>query len=143
MEDQRVIESQRLQGRRIRKTGNFNSIYGTSYYLYSGQDILAEYLSWDNPIQYVQGPGTDNPIQRISGASVQYYHQDGINSVVAMTDGSGATAGSARYDAWGNKLGGSGTIAQYGYTGREPVAPSDWQLQRFWKCGFTMDLIMR
>jgi RHS repeat-associated protein len=55
-------------------------------------------------------------------AQVQYYHQDGLGSVVALSTPAGATEATQRFDAWGNKTVGAGTIPLYGYTGREPDA---------------------
>ncbi len=55
-------------------------------------------------------------------ATVQYYHQDGLGSVVAVSNATGATDATNRYDAWGNKSASTGTTPQYGYTGREPDA---------------------
>ncbi len=40
--------------------------------------------------------------------------------MVVVSDQVGTTVGTQRFDAWGNKLSGTGTVSQYGYTGREP-----------------------
>ena len=47
-------------------------------------------------------------------------HQDGLGSVVAVTDATGNATGTARYTAWGAVARKTGGIPQYGYTGREP-----------------------
>jgi uncharacterized protein RhaS with RHS repeats len=65
----------------------------------------------------------DEPLSRITAATTQYYHQDDLGSVVAVTDNTGVTTGTERYDAFGNKLASTGAIPQFGYTGREPVTP--------------------
>jgi RHS repeat-associated protein len=106
-------------GRRIQKT------VGTaaSFYLYSGPDIVAEYRdTWTAASSMTtHGPTKwDDPLIRASGSTAQYYHQDGLGSVVAVSNGTGGTDGTARYDAWGVRLSGTGVIPQYGYTGREP-----------------------
>jgi RHS repeat-associated protein len=44
----------------------------------------------------------------------------GSRPVVALTNGTGGTDGTARYDAWGQKVGSTGALPQYSYTGREP-----------------------
>jgi len=62
----------------------------------------------------------DDPLVRIAGTTAQYYHQDGLGSVVGVTNGTGGTDATARYDAYGNKIASTGIIPQYGYTGREP-----------------------
>ena len=61
--------------------------------------LQAEYTAWSGPQAfYVHGAGTDEPLVRQTGANTtrQFYHQDGCNVAAS-----------------------SGTIAQYGYTGRE------------------------
>jgi RHS repeat-associated protein len=105
------------QGRRLSKTVGS----ATTSYLYNGPDIMAEYTSWANAAaQYTHGPSIDDPIIRATTSSTQYFHQDGLGSVVAVSDRTGTTTGTQRFDAWGNKLASTGTIPQYGYTGREP-----------------------
>ncbi|MBW8371478.1 MAG: HNH endonuclease [Thiobacillus sp.] len=56
------------------------------------------------------------------GATQAAYLQDGLGSVVGTTNVSGTLTASQRFDAWGVKTASSGTIPQYGYTGREPDA---------------------
>jgi RHS repeat-associated protein len=105
------------QGRRLSKTIGS----ATTNYLYNGPDIVAEYTNWTNAAaQYTHGPNIDDPIIRSTTSSTQYFHQDGLGSVIAVSDRTGATTGTQRFDAWGNKLASTGTIPQYGYTGREP-----------------------
>jgi RHS repeat-associated protein len=112
-------------GRRISKTSN-----GViTHYRYNGEDIDAEYsATWSETARWVHGPGTDDPLMRLTGqtddpsATAIYYHQDGINSVVATSNQAGSIAGAQLFDAWGNKVQSTGSIAQYGYTGREPDA---------------------
>lgn len=108
------------QGRRIQKT------VGTtvSNYLYNGPDVYAEYgTSWATAsATYVHGPNMDDPIARTAGTVTQYYHQDGLGSVVALSGATGTTDATRRYDSWGNTLASTGTLPQFGYTGREPDA---------------------
>ena len=55
----------------------------------------------------------------IQGKDV-YYHQDGLNSVKKLTDGTGTIIGIYDYDAWGNPIGTLPAIANpFTYTGRE------------------------
>ncbi|MES2369766.1 MAG: RHS repeat-associated core domain-containing protein [Pseudomonadota bacterium] len=112
-------------GRRIAKTSNGV----TTYYRYNGDDIDAEYsATWTETARYVHGPNTDDPLMRLTGqtndpsATAIYYHQDGINSVVATSDQAGNIVATQLFDAWGNRVQSTGNIAQYGYTGREPDA---------------------
>ena len=115
------------QGRRIRKTSNGS----TTWYLYNGPDIVAEYEGdWTKPkVMVTHGPGTDDPVVRYTrnaGGTYdkRYYHQDPQNSSVAVTDANGTLVGTQLFDAWGNKLpsGTLGSVERYGYTGREPDA---------------------
>jgi len=104
-------------GRRIEKTGNGQ----TKRYVYDGEDMLLEY-DGSNVLQarYTRGPGIDEPIAVTKGSSTFFYHQDGLGTVTDLTDATGATAKSYRYDAYGNILESSGTVDQpYTHTGRE------------------------
>lgn len=105
-------------GRRIQKTvGGI-----ATNFLYDGSNIINQFdNNWALPAAiYTHGPGMDAPIMRVAGGAAQYYHQDGLGSVVGMTNASGATVGTARYDAYGIKLASTGSVPQFGYTGREP-----------------------
>jgi len=72
--------------------------------------------------------GVDQPLARLTGdvasplAAALYYHQDGLSSVLAVTDAAKAVTATQRFDAFGNKIGGANSVRQYGYTGREPDA---------------------
>ena len=109
------------QGRRIRKTVGGT----TTEFLYDGQDVLAEYTTWASPdARTTHGAGTDMPLLRttLTGTTpaTQYFHADGLGSIVALSNATGGTEATAQYDAWGNVLASTGTIPRYGYTGREP-----------------------
>ena len=105
------------QGRRLRKTvGNV-----TTQYLYDGPDIIGEYATWASPTaRTTHGPATDDPLLRATATTAQYFHQDGLGSVVALSNPTGGTDGTQRFDVWGNKIASTGSIPVYGYTGREP-----------------------
>ena len=114
-------------GRRISKT----SAGTTTSYLYDGDDIHAEWngaISGNPAAAYVHGAGIDEPLLRLTGATngpsatQAAYLQDGLGSVVGIANTTGTLTASQRFDAWGNKTTSSGTIPQYGYTGREPDA---------------------
>jgi RHS repeat-associated protein len=106
------------QGRRISKTVGTT----TTNLLYNGPDIVGEYAAtWGLPIaQYTHGPKVDDVTVRSTSTTAQYFHQDGLNSVVAVTNNLGTTDATQRFDAWGNKIASTGTAPRYGYTGREP-----------------------
>lgn len=114
------------QGRRTQKTEGATA---TNYH-YNGQNIYAEYPStgWATAnAVYVQA-GLDYPLARLTGnvnlpsATAAYYHQDGLQSVLATTNAAKAVTATQRFDAYGSKIGGAGSVPQYGYTGREPDA---------------------
>ncbi len=109
------------KGRRIEK-----DVAGAKQrFLYSGMSIWSEYDSdWNAALAHYSYTGLDQPVVRgtPNASDTRYYHQDGLGSAVAVSDSSGMTQGSVRYDAWGNAIAGSGGIPQFGYTGREPDA---------------------
>jgi RHS repeat-associated protein len=114
-------------GRRIAKVG----AGGTAHYLYDGDDIHAEWataMAGMPTAIYAHGAGADEPILRLTGstngpaATQAAYLQDGLGSAIAMANTAGTITANQRFDAWGNKTAGSGTVPQYGYTGREPDA---------------------
>jgi RHS repeat-associated protein len=76
----------------------------------------------------VHGAGIDEPVLRLTGstgsttATQAAYLQDGLGSVVGTVNTAGTLSASQRFDAWGAKTAGTGTVPQYGFTGREPDA---------------------
>ena len=106
------------RGRRIAKITN-----GTrTDYLDDGLNITLEVNgSWSTPTARVTHAGLDTPLLRATASQTQAYTQDGFNSAVLTTDATtGAVLATQRFDAWGNKTAGSGTVPLYGYSGREP-----------------------
>jgi RHS repeat-associated protein len=112
-------------GRRIQKVSGTT----TTSYLYDGDAIHAEWngsISGNPAAAYVHGAGIDEPLLRLTGttnspsATQAAYLQDGLGSVIGTANASGTLTANQRFDAWGNKTTSSGTIPQYGYTGREP-----------------------
>ncbi|MCP2839728.1 hypothetical protein, partial [Salmonella enterica] len=65
---------------------------------------------------YIHGADTDNPILRLTGstntpsATQLTYLQDGLGSVVGMATPAGVLSASQRFDAWGNRTTGSGSV---------------------------------
>jgi len=106
------------QGRRISKT-----VGGVvTNWVYNGLDIASQYEgTWTTPTTvFTHGPRMDEPLIQATSTTAQYYHQDGLGNVVALTNPDGTAAALALYDVWGNTLGSAGTLPLYGYTGREP-----------------------
>jgi len=104
-------------GRRIEKVGNGL----TRRFIYDGEDILLEYDETNTLLaRYTHGPGIDEPIAMTRGGSIFFYLQDGFGTVTELTEGTGTTAQSYVYDAWGNIVQQTGNLENpYTYTGRE------------------------
>lgn len=111
------------QGRRIQIT----EAGVTTRYIHDGNNILAHYpgSSWANASAYDLQAGTDFPLARLTGntadpsAAASYFHQDGIGSVLAVTDANQAVSTSVRYDEYGRNYSPTGSFPDFGYTGRE------------------------
>jgi RHS repeat-associated protein len=110
-------------GRRTKKTVNG----ALTQWLHNGDQLYAEYgSSWTNPTARWSSAGLDQPVLRgqVNGdgsdGTAQYALADGLGSVIALANSADATVASQRFDAWGNKTASTGTIPNYGYTGREP-----------------------
>jgi RHS repeat-associated protein len=115
------------QGRRIQKTEGA----ATTHILYDGADIHGEYATPSAlpTAVYTFAQGIDKPLSRITGttslpgATARYYHEDGLGSLIATTGQTMTPTPdltTQRFNAWGSKLAGSGTVPTFGYTGREP-----------------------
>lgn len=104
------------QGRRISMTvsgatANFHYSGDKVVYVTDANNTVTAEYTWDT---------SGNPVTMTYNGSTYYYHLDGHGSVTAMTDGSGNTVAQYQYDAWGNILSQSGTIASvnpYRYAG--------------------------
>ena len=105
----------------------------TTFFVYDGWNLIAEYTSAGTlQAKCVHGLGSDEHIAKIDATyGTVYSHQDGLGSVVALTDNTGNVLERYRYDAFGkatvfdaslNTL----TATAYGnrflYTGREYIA---------------------
>ena len=103
------------EGRRIEKTSG-----GTSNrYVYSGPSIWSEYsASWGAALAHYTYTGLDKRIIRSTAGDASYYHNDGLGSVVAVSDTAGVTQASTRFDAWGSVIASTGSTP-FGFTGRE------------------------
>ena len=101
-------------GRRTKRVG----ADGTSTFLYVGLDLVRE--SGAEVVDYVFGPYVDEPLALSVGSSVSYLSIDGLGSVVAANDSSGAVTGGGMFDAWGQTIESQGFTGRFGYTAREP-----------------------
>jgi len=52
--------------------------------------------------KYIYGPGIDEPISMERSGQTYYYHFDGLGSVTALSDSSGALTEQYSYDIFGN-----------------------------------------
>jgi RHS repeat-associated protein len=88
------------------------------------------YLSWDMAMatltilndgvnSYIYGPGNLAVEQVTSGGTVTYLHHDQQGSTRLLTGSTGTAGGTTTYDAYGNKLGSTGTsTTPLGYDGQ-------------------------
>ena len=101
-------------GRRTSKT--INGVM--TDYQYDGNDIVSEIGGGAVGATYLRSLNIDEPFVRQSSSN-EYYHTDALGSVLALTDQTGVTQTTYRYDPFGNT-----TVAGVGsnpfqYTGRE------------------------
>ena len=104
----------------------------TTYFVYDDWNLIGEYDASGNELaRYVQGPSTDELLARITPAGTTYYHQDGNQNVVALSDAQGHLVESYSYDVYGaptikDALGGTISTSSVGnrflFTGREYVS---------------------
>jgi len=89
-------------GRRIEKKYDGQAVMK---YLYDGDQIIAEYDATGALVhKYIYGPGVDQPICMIDAADANatyHYHFDGLGSVIALTNSSGAVANLYEYSIFG------------------------------------------
>ncbi len=103
------------EGRRIEKTSGAT----TSRYVYSGLSMWSEYsASWSAALAHYTYTGLDKRIIRSTATDASYYHNDGLGSVVAVSNAAGTTQASTRFDAWGSVIVSTGSTS-FGFTGRE------------------------
>jgi RHS repeat-associated protein len=114
--------------RRIRKDVDTTGANVPTEYLWSGQDILAEYDGGNQLLRrYVQGPGIDEPmamyVYDASGnqTALKYYHQDALGSVVALSGTNGTIASGDKYSySTHGEVGEEGNEGNiFRYTGRQ------------------------
>ena len=73
----------------------------TTRFLYDGEQLIAETdSSGALTAKYVFGAGLDEPLRLERAGTFTYYHADGLGSIVALTDGSGAVLERYQYDAF-------------------------------------------
>jgi len=107
-----------FSGRRVKKIVE-GSPDVTTKYAYDGDRIIAEYDGSNNLLRkFIYGPGIDEPICMIAGASTYYYHFDGLGSVAALSDNDGDIVEKYSYDVFGEPNRTSSVGNPYFFTGR-------------------------
>jgi RHS repeat-associated protein len=101
----------------LRKTKTVNG--RASRFLYDGFDIVRE-TGPDVETSYVLGLGIDDLLLRAAPSGVTYYLIDGLNSVAALSDGTGGISAEATYEPFG-RIAVTGPLGEtaFGFTSRE------------------------
>jgi len=103
--------------RRTSKSGS--AVTSPLSFLDSGTDEIAEYAIGATTPQrrFVPGPAVDHPIAMVANGTKEFFHQDKVGSVAAMSGTSGQLVeGPFNYDAFGN--GAATTQVPFKFTGR-------------------------
>ena len=106
----------------------------TTRYVSFGQHTVGERnTTLGVSTDYIFGPAIDEPLaKRTADGAVSYYGADGLGSVVLVTDANATVTGSAAYDPWGNRGGGT---ELFGYTGRATGGPFWFYRARYYDAG--------
>jgi RHS repeat-associated protein len=88
----------------------------TSYFAWDVTEGIPLLLS-DTTNSYIYGPG-GLPVEQINGETPTYLHHDQQGSVRLLTGAAGTTTGSITFDAYGKKVGSTGTTSPLGYDGQ-------------------------
>ncbi len=109
-------------GRRVRKVVN-----GTvRLFWYDREDMVLETDGAGVEVaRYTHGPGVDAPLKVRRGGKSYYYHEDGLGSIILITDDRKKEKNSYVYNAFGQMVTQvEGIVNPYTYTGREWDAES-------------------
>ena len=93
----------------------------TTYFLYSGDSLIAEYQSGQMIQRYVHGGGGLAPLISYDGsatgtANLRFLHTNHQGSVIAQSNNSGAVTTINTYDEYG--VPGTGNAGRFSYTGQ-------------------------
>ncbi len=93
---------------------------GTLRYLYDAEDLLATVDDAGNSVaRYTHGPGIDEPLAELRGATLHLYHADALGTVLALSEKHGHPVRSYAYSAFGVPQDHRGDGQPYRFTGRE------------------------
>ena len=104
-------------GRRLSAT---NTAGQTTYFFYDGLNVLVETDEIGATTARYTSKDVDDWISMDRSGATHYYNQDGLGSIVGLTDASQAVGATYQYDAFGAITGETGSIVNpYRFTGRE------------------------
>jgi RHS repeat-associated protein len=112
-------------GRRVEKVAGGL----TTSYLYDRLSTLRQ-AKGTAILRYVNGRGIDQPLASDDGVGLNYFHADGLGSLIKSTSSAGAVLLTRQYDSWGNIQSG-GEAAGVAFTGREWDAETSLHYYRF------------
>jgi RHS repeat-associated protein len=104
-------------GRRLAKTVNGT----TTEFRYDGEDLILE-MDGDGNVagSWTFGPGIDQPLAMNRSGENHYYVADGLGSVAALVDETGAVVQTYEYGVFGEITSQTGSLDNpFAYTGRE------------------------
>jgi RHS repeat-associated protein len=93
-------------------------------FVYDGTDLIAEYAGGALLRRYVHGPGSDEPLVVYEGAGLtnkRWLTADERGSIISVTDGSGSSIATNRYDEYGQPAATNASVSNGGrfqYTGQ-------------------------
>jgi RHS repeat-associated protein len=110
-----------------------------THYVHDGIHVIAEYDGEGDLLnEYVYSDSIDEVLNIKDGAENIFPHQDGLNSVVAVTDASGERIASYNYEAFGTIKDATGALGNpITYTGRwiEPETGDYFYRARYYDAG--------
>jgi RHS repeat-associated protein len=90
----------------------------TTDFQYDGDDVISEIGNYSLGATYLRSMDIDDPFIRMSEVN-EYYHNDGLGSVVALTDQVGSVQDSYIFDPFGFSTNIGSSSNSFQYTGRE------------------------
>ncbi|WP_338709179.1 DNRLRE domain-containing protein [Paenibacillus amylolyticus] len=94
-------------GRRIQSTGQS----GTVNFFYDGDEVIYETDGNNKTLREYTWDDSGSPVAMTKDGHTYYYHLNGHGDVVSLTDQTGNEVAQYEYDAWGNILNQSGSLA--------------------------------
>jgi len=127
-EENRLIEVKDKQGTSLAKftydhegkRTSMTTASGTIDLHYNGDKVIYETDENNNVVGQYTWDNQGNPVSMIKGGKTYYYQLNGHGDVIALTDAAGKVAAEYLYDAYGNIISQTGTIASenpYRYAG--------------------------